>query len=606
MAEQPNISSILAALEVPLTECTRTAAQRPGANQAQPTPSLVQSTPVSQQPGLPQGYPGAIPASVPPAGLGGYGLPQPSSSGSLDLSSIKPVNSGTVSITDAIAKARGIAAEKGVAYESRGGGSGRPYRRSRSRSRSPPPPRRENFRDNYNPYRDERREDRRGANGRDFQRDRSFSPNPRDRRAGGSAFSPPPSRDYGARGDRSPRRGGSGSETTVETIQIDSSLVGLIIGRQGENLRRVESDTGARVQFITGPDVSGPTRDCKITGSRGQITNAKAEIFKIITDNNKQQGFDRGGRGGPEPGQRGSHQPPLRDGEDTMQIMVPDRTVGLIIGRGGETIRDLQDRSGCHVNIVGEAKSVNGLRPVNLIGSMQAASMAKELIMEIVDSDTKSLTNGPPQRDAGRGGGFGNYGGGGTGGGGFGGGDRINDSIRVPAEAVGMIIGKVVFTGGETIKEMQNSTGCKINVSSQSNQNDQDREIGLVGTRDSIERAKRAIEDKVDASVGLTYHQLRSKLRALTPSKQQKRGSGGGGRHSDQYSDRYSQPQQQYGQGSDQNPTQPQAAGTTAANSDPYAMYGGYNNYIAMWYAAMATQPQAQGQGEQPRPPGTA
>jgi far upstream element-binding protein len=67
-----------------------------------------------------------------------------------------------------------------------------------------------------------------------------------------------------------------------------------------------------------------------------------------------------------------------------------------------------------------------------------------------------------------------------------------------------------VFTGGETIKEMQNSTGCKINVSSQSNPNDQDREIGLVGSRDSIERAKRAIEDKVDASVGSTYLHLRS------------------------------------------------------------------------------------------------
>ncbi|KAI9768600.1 MAG: hypothetical protein M1840_004797 [Geoglossum simile] len=568
MAEQPNISSILAAL----------AAQRPGANQAQQNPSLIQATaPSSQQPGLPQGYPSALPTSVPPAGLGGYGLPQPSSSGSLDLSSIRPVNSGTVSIAEAIAKARGIAAEKGVAYDARGSSSSRQYRRSRSRSRSPPLARRENFRDNYNPYRDERRDDRRGGtNGRDFQRDRSFSPGPRDRRAGGNAFSPPPGRAYAARGDRSPRGGTGGNETAVETIQIDSTLVGLIIGRQGENLRRVEADTGARVQFITGPDVSGPTRDCKITGTRGQIATAKTDIYKIIAENNKQQGFDRSGRGGPEPGQRGSHQPPLRDGEDTMQIMVPDRTVGLIIGRGGETIRDLQERSGCHVNIVGEAKSVNGLRPVNLIGSVQAAAMAKELIMEIVDSDTKSLANqGPSQRDAGRGGGFGNYGGGGAGGG-----DRINDSIRVPAEAVGMIIGK----GGETIKEMQNSTGCKINVSSQSNPNDQDREIGLVGSRDSIERAKRAIEDKVDAS-------------------QQKRG--GGGRHSDQYADRYSQPQQQYGQGSDQSPPQSQGA-TPAANADPYAMYGGYKNYVAMWYAAMATQPQAQGQGEQPRPPGTA
>ena len=130
-----------------------------------------------------------------------------------------------------------------------------------------------------------------------------------------------------------------------------------------------------------------------------------------------------------------------------MQIMVPDRTVGLIIGRGGETIRDLQEKSGCHVNIVGESKSVSGLRPVNLIGSVQAAAMAKELIMEIVDSDTKSLAaqgaGMSSHREPQRGGGDGNYGSGGFGGSGPGQvAGRINDSVRVPSEAVGMIIGK--------------------------------------------------------------------------------------------------------------------------------------------------------------------
>jgi far upstream element-binding protein len=176
-----------------------------------------------------------------------------------------------------------------------------------------------------------------------------------------------------------------------------------------------------------------------------------------------------------------------------MQIMVPDRTVGLIIGRGGETIRDLQERSGCHVNIVGEQKSVNGLRPVNLIGSREAAARAKDLIMEIVESDSKSsnMKDRVPPREAARDGG---YGGGHSG---SGGGDKINDSIFVPSEAVGMIIGK----GGETIKDMQSTTGCKINVSPSSGAGEIEREIGLVGSREAIAAAKRAIEDKVDAVV---------------------------------------------------------------------------------------------------------
>jgi rRNA processing protein Krr1/Pno1 len=179
--------------------------------------------------------------------------------------------------------------------------------------------------------------------------------------------------------------------------------------------------------------------------------------------------------------------------------MVPDRTVGLIIGRGGETIRDLQERSGCHINIVGESKSVNGLRPVNLIGTREAATRAKDAIMEIVDSDSRGEATGsragggrPPMggRDdaQSRPAAGGHYGGGG--------GDKITESVYVPSDAVGMIIGK----GGETIREMQNGTGCKINVQ-QGQPGETEREITLIGSRDSIAQAKQAIEEKVDAVV---------------------------------------------------------------------------------------------------------
>ena len=36
------------------------------------------------------------------------------SSGSVDLSAIKPISSGTVNVNDAIAKARGMAADRGI------------------------------------------------------------------------------------------------------------------------------------------------------------------------------------------------------------------------------------------------------------------------------------------------------------------------------------------------------------------------------------------------------------------------------------------------------------------------------------------------------------
>ena len=69
------------------------------------------------------------------------------------------------------------------------------------------------------------------------------------------------------------------------------------------------------------------------------------------------------------------------------------------------------------------------MRPVNLIGTPEAAQMAKNLIMDIVDTDTKNFANqGGRLSDSGlfRGGNN----------------DKINDQIYVPSESVGMIIGK--------------------------------------------------------------------------------------------------------------------------------------------------------------------
>jgi far upstream element-binding protein len=286
-------------------------------------------------------------------------------------------------------------------------------RRSRSRSRSP---HRDGYRGNYgDPYRDDRRNDsRRGG-----YRDRSNSPG-----RGRNTFSPPR---YGGR-DRTPEDN--------EIIVVDAALVGLVIGRQGENLKRIEQQTRTKIQFISGPDGTGPRRQCRITGTPQQRLEAKREINRIIEENggNPPQEQNRPGR---EQQVKLPSQPPLREGENSIQIMVPDRTVGLIIGRGGETIRDLQERSGCHVNIVGENKSVNGLRPVNLIGTPQAAQQAKDLILEIVESDTRGGPQGKQD--------FGRQNGGHDMDRGDSHGGKINDKIMVPSEAVGMIIGKGIF-----------------------------------------------------------------------------------------------------------------------------------------------------------------
>ncbi|KAF2212351.1 hypothetical protein CERZMDRAFT_112068 [Cercospora zeae-maydis SCOH1-5] len=565
----PDISQILAAL----------AQQQPAGSPATSAPPQQ----LSHQP--PQGYPppGVIPAQPPsaPPHQAAY-LPQPSSTGSVDLSQIRPVNSGSVSIADAIAKARNIAENRGIAsYDPRQQSAGpredprlagRGYQQSRSRSRSPP------RRDNYgsNPYRDERREDpRRGS----YRR----SPSP-DR--GGDNF-----RGGRDRGTRSDGGGGGGGGGEVETIRVKSGLVGLIIGRNGENLRKVESESGARVQFVQAKDSHQAERQCTISGSTRSREAAKSAIFQIIEENGGTPVAQEKGAYTPGmPGRAKVNLPALREGEASTQIMVPDKTVGLIIGRGGETIKDLQEKSGCHVNIVGENKSVNGLRPVNLIGSERATAMARELILEIVESDSRGGGSGV---NATRNGGGGSGGGGGRGGGT---GDLVEKTIRVPSEAVGMIIGK----GGETIKDMQRTSGCKINVN-QPQPPDVHRNIDLAGTARAMEEAERIIWEKVetvrqrDAAAGRTGGG---------------RGAGGGGGRDQPAShgyDAYSQNQAapavpSYGQYSAPAPQVPpqmpafQMPAVQQQAAQPTNAQPGTNEAYAAWYQWYASQMQQQQQ----------
>ena len=77
----------------------------------------------------------------------------------------------------------------------------------------------------------------------------------------------------------------------------------------------------------------------------------------------------------------------------TVTIHVPSSKVGVIIGRGGETIRDLQDRSGARINVTPDnAATVQSAdRPVTLVGDEAAIQRAKALIDEVINAGEVAL-----------------------------------------------------------------------------------------------------------------------------------------------------------------------------------------------------------------------
>jgi len=89
-------------------------------------------------------------------------------------------------------------------------------------------------------------------------------------------------------------------------------------------------------------------------------------------------------------------------GGDTITMEVPGNQVGRIIGKGGSRIRELQDQSGCRINI--DKNSRGDQTTVELTGDPEAQQRAKQMIEEVCSESS--------------------YGGGGRGGGGGYGGGR--------------------------------------------------------------------------------------------------------------------------------------------------------------------------------------
>jgi hypothetical protein len=85
--------------------------------------------------------------------------------------------------------------------------------------------------------------------------------------------------------------------------------------------------------------------------------------------------------------------------QETLIIFVPDRAVGMIIGRGGDSVREIQRVSRCMVDI-DRGASLEEMKKIVLQGSREEIIMAKELIEDIVKEEAMMWSGGccrPPR-----------------------------------------------------------------------------------------------------------------------------------------------------------------------------------------------------------------
>ncbi|XP_060464340.1 far upstream element-binding protein 3 isoform X2 [Panthera onca] len=216
----------------------------------------------------------------------------------------------------------------------------------------------------------------------------------------------------------------------TEEFKVPDKMVGFIIGRGGEQISRIQAESGCKIQIAS--ESSGiPERPCVLTGTPESIEQAKRLLGQIV---------DRC-RNGP-----GFHND--IDGNSTIQeILIPASKVGLVIGKGGETIKQLQERTGVKMVMIQDGPLPTGAdKPLRITGDPFKVQQAREMVLEIIREKDQADFRGVRGDFNAR----------------VGGGSievwLTGRLVSVPRFAVGIVIGR----NGEMIKKIQNDAGVRI------------------------------------------------------------------------------------------------------------------------------------------------
>jgi far upstream element-binding protein len=159
----------------------------------------------------------------------------------------------------------------------------------------------------------------------------------------------------------------------VIKLQIPNDKVGVIIGRQGSVLKGIQERTRASIQIPTNPDEDNPNMRTISIGAeiKDDADAAQMEIFMHLQQSGQAQLQQQMQAAAPT---------------TAVCIAIPDDKVGLLIGKGGMTIRDLQQRCKVRLQLPQEHDpgSFPPTRTITIQGSAEGQMLARYEIETIL------------------------------------------------------------------------------------------------------------------------------------------------------------------------------------------------------------------------------
>lgn len=232
------------------------------------------------------------------------------------------------------------------------------YEKPVSKQNDPEPRQRSTSRD-YN--RNERDRDSRDRDYKDSRENNNHSRESREpsRNLGHSMTSHEPYANSG------PPPAPRGNDDQVELI-IPHAVIGLVIGKGGENIKRIQNESGAAVKVDPNPIDERGNKLCTITGTKAAVEEARIQIECVIegSGNNKRPRMQ------------------ASESSDSYRLKIPASRTGAIIGKGGETIKSIKQQSGCDIELDKVAKDCGPDESVFIIRGPQDKILKARALIE--------------------------------------------------------------------------------------------------------------------------------------------------------------------------------------------------------------------------------
>ena len=209
-----------------------------------------------------------------------------------------------------------------------------------------------------------------------------------------------------------PPTGGKGIPRELDTafvmkIAVPNEKVGIIIGKQGITVKSLQERTGCKILIPPEADAGNPRIRTLTIGANTKegLGVMQAEITSLLQQAELGKSMGAGGGGGGGFGGESNYM----NNFNPLNITIADGRVGAVIGRGGQTKKDIEARTRTRIQIpsVADPGSDPPMRTISITGSQECQHAARYEIEMVLQADMSR--GGAPQVPA-----FSLHGGGGS------------------------------------------------------------------------------------------------------------------------------------------------------------------------------------------------